>query len=109
MAEREWALLRNGDVIALSAVAVQPCEGWRNTLIDRVERGDRIAALFAHSLPGGSARLWAVLARDRDGTVAVGSAEVRDRYPSITVDCPAAHWFEREIAEQCGVRPEGHP
>ena len=32
-----------------------------------------------------------------------------DRFPSLTPDCPQVHLFEREIAEQCGVRPEGHP
>ena len=31
------------------------------------------------------------------------------RYPALTPDCPQAHWFEREIAEQWGVAPEGHP
>ena len=30
-------------------------------------------------------------------------------YPSLTPACPQAHLFEREIAEQCGVVPEGHP
>src|SRR5207245_1202926 len=29
--------------------------------------------------------------------------------PALTLECPQAHWFEREIAEQWGIRPEGHP
>ena len=33
----------------------------------------------------------------------------RTRFPSLTPDCPQVHLFEREIAEQYGVRPEGHP
>jgi Ni,Fe-hydrogenase III large subunit len=32
-----------------------------------------------------------------------------DRFPSLTPNCPQAHLFERELAEQYGVRPEGHP
>ncbi|MFI5461379.1 MAG: NADH-quinone oxidoreductase subunit C, partial [Isosphaerales bacterium] len=32
-----------------------------------------------------------------------------DRFPSLTPDCPQVHLFERELAEQYGVRPEGHP
>ena len=32
-----------------------------------------------------------------------------DCFPSLTPDCPQVHLFEREIAEQYGVRPEGHP
>src|SRR5262249_8855648 len=31
------------------------------------------------------------------------------RYPSLTSDCAQAHLFEREIAEQWGIIPEGHP
>ena len=37
------------------------------------------------------------------------STEVADGYPALTPACAQAHWFEREIAEQWGVRPEGHP
>ena len=34
---------------------------------------------------------------------------MRDRYEALTPDCPSALAFEREVAEQCGVLPEGHP
>jgi len=54
-------------------------------------------------------RLWAVLARSSQGDLEVLSTEVDGPYPAITPDCPQAHWFEREIFEQCGVRPVGHP
>jgi Ni,Fe-hydrogenase III large subunit len=32
-----------------------------------------------------------------------------DDFPSLTPQCPQFHLFEREIAEQFGVVPEGHP
>jgi len=35
--------------------------------------------------------------------------EVADRYPALTPACPQAHGFEREMAEQWGIKPEGHP
>ena len=44
------------------------------------------------------------VARSRLCSTVVGGA-----YPSLTPDCPAAHHFEREIQEQWGVHPEGHP
>ena len=44
--------------------------------------------------------------RARSARTAPSSA---DRIPSLTPDCPQAHLFEREIAEQCGVVPRGHP
>ena len=33
----------------------------------------------------------------------------QSEYPSLTPACPQAHWFEREIWEQHGVVPVGHP
>ncbi|RPI21598.1 MAG: hypothetical protein EHM61_24390, partial [Acidobacteria bacterium] len=35
--------------------------------------------------------------------------EVGPQYPSLTAECPQFHWFEREIADQWGTRPLGHP
>ena len=51
----------------------------------------------------------AVLADGHTGSLAVSATVVGDAYPALTPECPQAHWFEREIAEQWGVRPEGHP
>ena len=50
-----------------------------------------------------------MLARDESGTLALLSTEVEESYPSLTPECPQAHWFEREIAEQWGILPTGHP
>ena len=38
-----------------------------------------------------------------------GPGWTRPRYPSLTPECPQAHLFEREMAEQFGIIPEGHP
>jgi len=69
-----------------------------------VEGGGRIASLFAHE-----GRLLAVLAIDARSTLEILSCEAGQSYPSLTANCPQAHLFEREIAEQSGVKPEGHP
>ena len=54
--------------------------------------------------------LYAVLADERHGLLRVGKTTLdSDRFPSLTPDCPQVHLFEREIAEQYGVCPEGHP
>ena len=34
---------------------------------------------------------------------------VAGAYPALTPDCPAAHYFEREIREQYGIEPKDHP
>jgi Ni,Fe-hydrogenase III large subunit len=54
-------------------------------------------------------RLMAILADDERGELTALSAVTGARYPSLTPDCPQASRFERELSEQCGVMPEGHP
>lgn len=41
--------------------------------------------------------------------MAVASCAVGKSYKSLTPQCAQAHWFEREIYEQWGVEPLGHP
>ena len=58
----------------------------------------------------GSVDLYAVLADSAAALLRVGKTTLdSDRFPSLTPDCPQVHLFEREIAEQYGVCPEGHP
>jgi Ni,Fe-hydrogenase III large subunit len=60
--------------------------------------------------PNGAVDLYAVLANDARSLLRVGMTRLDgDSFPSLTPDCPQVHLFEREIAEQYGVRPEGHP
>ena len=54
-------------------------------------------------------RLLAGIADDGRGEIGLCSALVASSYPALTPDCPAAHYFEREILEQFGIEPEGHP
>jgi Ni,Fe-hydrogenase III large subunit len=55
-------------------------------------------------------RLVAVIAFDADNTLVVGrSVPVTKSYPSLTLQHPQAHLFEREVWEQHGLVPEGHP
>jgi Ni,Fe-hydrogenase III large subunit len=77
--------------------------------MDAVAGGSRVAGYFATPAVEGL-DLWAVLADDADGVLHLTRANLsRDSYAALTPECPALHWFEREIAEQWGVRPEGHP
>ena len=54
-------------------------------------------------------RLFAVLADDDEGILEIISTNIHGSYTALTPDCPQAHWFEREIFEQWGIVPEGHP
>ena len=100
--------LRNGSMADVSAAAPVSMEAFRSAILGQVEAGSRLSALFSRPA-GASFELVAVLSDDQQGLLSVLSTEVGERYTSLTPDCPQAHMFEREIHEQCGVVPEGHP
>jgi len=113
--------VRNGEKVDLANLPSVAFGEFRDTIVSAVKAGARLSALFgaavqetdiqgSHAAQGlGDLRLFAVLAREAEGTLAVTSTRVEDMYPALTPVCAQAHWFEREIAEQWGVKPEGHP
>jgi Ni,Fe-hydrogenase III large subunit len=101
--------LRNRRAVSLDAVPLERPEDFRTTVVEGVAAGWRIAALFGAAEDDSLTRLFAVLADDTQGELGVTSTLVEERYPALTPECAEAHVFEREIAEQCAVLPEGHP
>lgn len=95
-----------GTVTAIGTVPQIPIGEFRETVIRQVGEGGRIVALFG-TPQSDSIRLFAVLSLD--GNLSITSATAKDAYPALTPECPQAQLFEREIAEQWGIRPEGHP
>ena len=96
----------NGQALPLREVPDLPFAAFRAALIQGVRGGQRLACLCAD----GERRLFAVLADDAARTLRVGWTRLDGpRYPSLTPECPQAHLFERELAEQFGIIPEGHP
>ncbi|MCI0549068.1 MAG: hydrogenase, partial [Candidatus Rokubacteria bacterium] len=92
--------------MALGAIPELPVDEWRSAILEAVDGGARVAALFA-----GSAReLTALLAHDGTSTLSVTRTRLAEpRYPSLSRDCPQVGLFERALAEEAGIRPEGHP
>ena len=101
--------LNNGDPIALASIPHMPFGPFRDAIISAVADGARIATLFAMPVSANTVRLVVVLAHGRAGSLSAATTDVGESYPALTPDCPQTHWFEREIAEQWGIRPEGHP
>jgi Ni,Fe-hydrogenase III large subunit len=79
--------------------------------VGAVKGGQRVAALFGDAAnEDGPVDLYAVLADSLHSQLHVISTTLEaDCFPSLTPDCAQVHLFEREIAEQYGVCPEGHP
>jgi Ni,Fe-hydrogenase III large subunit len=103
--------LRIGQAIPRAEVAALPFVEFRRGVVDAVSAGVRVAALFGDVPdPAGKVDLYAVLSDSGRALVRVARTRLdSDCFPSLTPDCPQVHLFEREIAEQFGVRPEGHP
>ena len=101
--------VHNAEAHPCGAVPQVGMADFRAHALAAVAGGARIVALFGMPRPDEAIRILLVLAQAETGMLSLLSTDVRDDYPALTSDCPQAHWFEREIAEQWGVRPVGHP
>ncbi|MCY2992032.1 MAG: hydrogenase [Planctomycetota bacterium] len=106
-----FARTRNGIALPGRDVPELSLADFRHAVIEAAAHGGRVAALFGqvHAASNG-VELYAVIADSLRAQVHVGKTRLdSDHYPAMTPDCPQVHLFERELAEQYGVRPEGHP
>lgn len=76
--------------------------------LEKKSQGARVISFFA-SPRVDDVLLIMVLAYDQEGRLEIFSTAVRESFPSLTCQWPQLHYFEREIFQLYGVRPEGHP
>ena len=82
---------------------------FRSAILSAVSNGSTLAALFGIPARNYHVQLIAVMADLAANSISVIRTEVDKSYPCLTLECPQAHWFEREIAEQWLIHPDGHP
>ena len=106
-----FTTIRIGQSIPLARVPDLSASDFHRTITNAVGGGQCVAAFFGHvSSTLGNVELYAVLSDAQHALLRIGKMTPdSDQFPSITLDCPQVHLFEREIAEQYGVRPAGHP
>ncbi|MBI2061695.1 MAG: NADH-quinone oxidoreductase subunit C [Nitrospirae bacterium] len=109
MSEPSLAGDSNGGRIATKEIPRLVPEVFRSTVIDSVKSGSRVVAFFGTPGPGDGILLTVLLARPKSQRLDLAVTDVRAEVDSITPDCPQVQLFEREIAEQFGIRPVGHP
>jgi len=99
---------RNASAIPFTEVPLVSMGEWLGIVTDGVAGGFTLSALFAapHEQKH---QVFAVLSAADRHEVGIVSTVISGAYPTLTTDCPAAHWFERELYEQHGIEPEGHP
>jgi Ni,Fe-hydrogenase III large subunit len=104
-----FALLANGSAVAWAGVPELPIAELARATARELDRGARLCAWFG--VPENRAtRVVAVLAFDADNTLAVGRSQPAiGGYAALTPSHPQAHLFERELWEQHGLEPLGHP
>lgn len=99
----------NGGAVPFSEVPCLDFDAFREVVVGAPARGCRVSALFA-APRGDRMALVVVLADDDAGLLECGWTLLSgDEFPSMTPECHQVHLFEREIAEQWGVVPRGHP
>src|SRR6266850_3321911 len=107
---RQLPRLSNGQTIPVANVPWLDFAAFRDTIVSQAGPDTRLSAFFGMPREDGGVRLFAVLTEPREGLLSVLASDLTsDEYPALTPDCPQAHHFEREIAEQWGVVPIGHP
>jgi Ni,Fe-hydrogenase III large subunit len=104
-----FALLANATSLPWTDVPEWPAPELVRATAAELDRGARLCAWFG--VPeGAGVRIVVVVAFDADNTLAVGrSTPATGSYPALTATHAQAHLFEREVWEQHGLVPLGHP
>lgn len=101
-------LLPNNSAVPLDQIPALQIETFQARILDGVSHAEHIAALFVASADD-ERRLFAVMACPDRARLSIFSTPVKLSYPALTPTCAQAQLFEREIAEQTGIQPKGHP
>lgn len=106
-----FSKLMNGRAVPIATVPVFAFDGFRQAILDSVAAGQRVSAMFGHATTQPDVtQIYVVMADDEQNLLYAGRTEILgDQFPSLTPDCPQVHLFEREIAEQFGIKPLHHP
>ncbi|MDO9309151.1 MAG: hydrogenase [Deltaproteobacteria bacterium] len=100
--------LHNGSSFDRAELPLLDNDSFFQTIPDAIAGGWRVCSYFGLPTAGGAV-LYCLMASKERGSLGIISTNVGRSFPSLAASCPQLHLFEREIAEQCLVRPEGHP
>jgi len=103
--QTDFVPIENGRAVARDRIPQLAFEDFSRQALDIAAGGGKVVQYFAYPEEN-DLKLLAVL---RNGQLLAAGCKAPETYPSLTARCEAFHLFEREIAEQYGIRPEGHP
>jgi Ni,Fe-hydrogenase III large subunit len=103
--QTDFLMIGNGKAVGRHRIPHLAFDDFRTQAMALVESGAKVVQFFAYAEDGGI-KLLAVLRTDRLFTAGCDAPEA---YPAMSLTCEPFHLFERELAEQFAIRPEGHP
>ena len=103
----EFLTVQNGQRLDRESIPRLSFNTLRTQALEIVGAGGKVVHLFAYE-EGGARSMLAVL-RTPEHELLVAGSEAPDSYDSLTAECEPFHLFEREMAEQYGLKPQGHP
>ncbi|HFQ91206.1 MAG TPA: hydrogenase [Desulfobulbus sp.] len=101
----DFIAVHNGRPVAMAAVPLLDFSSFRERLLELCRFGC-VVQYFALATEQG---LCAVAVIRLEDQLLAGRALLPQQFPSLTRERPRFHMFEREMAEQYGVLPQGHP
>lgn len=101
--------MHNGQPQLLEGEAFASFREFRDRVLQGIRCGGRVVSFWGYPAQDGMVVLVMTLVFDQEGYLETLTIEVKDSFESLTPSISQVHWFEREIFEKWGVRPEGHP
>ncbi len=96
----------NGRMVPRKQIPILAFDDFRGRMIDFTADEGYIVQFFGFE-EGEQLKILAVLRKDDQ--LYLATSNLPDEYPSLTAANSKFHLFEREVAEQFGVRPLNHP
>jgi Ni,Fe-hydrogenase III large subunit len=97
--------IKNNEAVDRDKIPHLTFDAFRQDAMQIVENNGKVVHYFAYP-ENNTIKLMAILRTDK---LWAAGCDAPDSYPSMSVQCEPFHMFEREIAEQYGIKPEGHP
>ncbi len=102
---KDFLTISNGQAVERRKIPHLAFDDFYENALEIVKNNGKVVQYLAY-LEDGAPRLMAVFRTD---CLMVAGCDAPPSYPALTATCEPFHLFEREIAEQYGLRPEGHP
>ena len=99
--------IQSGQAVSRADIPDLDFSVFQHTVLEAVRKNGFVVQFFAYEDELKALKLLTVIRSGEE--LYVTGCSLADEYPSLTSECEKFHMFEREIAEQFGVRPKDHP